>query len=333
MNTKEQQEQTLYYDYGFRQYDAQLGRWHVVDALAEKYLSTSPYAYVMNDPINHTDIAGLYRGGGNQWISYPRPYLDSNSSRVGGEGMNFRNNMTGTILGLNSAHKNMMGVGPTRKDHDDWVAAGKPFGDFGIWHKKQNDAAWKAGFKSRQEALANHYTFYSKRIKKWRKKTEELSYNYGLKDDKVDVAVSEVIIINEAYYETEYYCYASESYSDSGINWRYKGQRLSHEETKKFLKEWGDMLTNRGYQAGITSTVVYAIKTVPKGIAIFNTLNITTEYYVKQKLFNEVSNNYDNKLGISIETWTTQNGTFSFPITVSYIKLNSTGKTIGIIWQ
>ncbi len=36
--------------------DPQLGRWHVVDALAEKYLSTSPYAYTTNDPINHIDV-------------------------------------------------------------------------------------------------------------------------------------------------------------------------------------------------------------------------------------------------------------------------------------
>ncbi len=104
LNIKELQDQTNYYDYGFRQYDAQLGRWHVIDAMAENYFSTSPYAYVMNDPINHTDIAGLYRGGGNQWTSYPRPYIDSNSSRVGGEGMNFRNNMPRTLMGLNLAH-------------------------------------------------------------------------------------------------------------------------------------------------------------------------------------------------------------------------------------
>ena len=60
-NSKELQDQTNYYDYGFRQMDPQLGRWHVVDALAEKYLSSSPYAYVENDPINHRDFMGLWK--------------------------------------------------------------------------------------------------------------------------------------------------------------------------------------------------------------------------------------------------------------------------------
>jgi RHS repeat-associated protein len=51
------------YDYGFRQLDPQICRWHVVDAMAEKYLSTSPYAYVENNPISFTDYMGLTK----QW--------------------------------------------------------------------------------------------------------------------------------------------------------------------------------------------------------------------------------------------------------------------------
>ena len=58
-NSKELQDQTGYYDYGFRQYEAQLGRWHVIDAMAERFLSESPYAYVNNDPISYTDFMGL----------------------------------------------------------------------------------------------------------------------------------------------------------------------------------------------------------------------------------------------------------------------------------
>lgn len=46
------------YDYGARNYDAAIGRFHNMDRFSEKYLAFSPYSYAGNNPIALLDIQG-----------------------------------------------------------------------------------------------------------------------------------------------------------------------------------------------------------------------------------------------------------------------------------
>jgi RHS repeat-associated protein len=56
------------YDYGARMYDQQLGRWDVLDKMADKYYGTGPYVYVLDRPTVAFDPDGkrvYFVGGAN----------------------------------------------------------------------------------------------------------------------------------------------------------------------------------------------------------------------------------------------------------------------------
>ncbi|WP_346986646.1 RHS repeat-associated core domain-containing protein [Chryseobacterium sp. POE27] len=91
-NGKEYQTETGWNDFGARMYMPDIGRWGVIDPLAEQMRRYSPYNYAFNNPVNFIDPDGM---AATKWDIYGHWDFDPNTTIMGG------NFFEGMITGAN----------------------------------------------------------------------------------------------------------------------------------------------------------------------------------------------------------------------------------------